>query len=114
MPAPEGFDFEKDGMIVSDSDIACYCRPEHGNHILIGSEDPECDPHDWVEDDTDYNRDFTDQWTLQAQRYGQRVPSLGIPGRTTKVRPPRGPTPSATALSPGQLELDQGRPNPPL
>jgi sarcosine oxidase subunit beta len=85
VPAPEGFDFERNGLIVSDSDIACYCRPEHGNHILIGSEDPACDPHVWVEDDTDYDRDFTEQWTLQAQRYGQRVPSLGVPGRARGV-----------------------------
>jgi len=85
VPAPNGFDFEAQGMIVSDSDIALYCRPEHGNHILIGSEDPECDPHDWVEDDMDYNRDFTDQWTTQAMRYGQRVPSLGIPRETRGV-----------------------------
>ncbi|MEQ9039648.1 MAG: FAD-dependent oxidoreductase [Silicimonas sp.] len=85
VPAPAGFDFERDGMIVSDSDIACYCRPEHGNHILIGSEDPECDPHRWVEADTGYDRDFTDQWTTQAMRYGQRVPSLGIPSRMRGV-----------------------------
>ena len=85
VPAPEGFDFETNGMIVSDSDIACYCRPEHGNHILIGSEDPECDSHHWVETDTGYDRDFTDQWTTQAMRYGQRVPSLGIPSRMRGV-----------------------------
>ncbi|CUH43095.1 NAD(P)/FAD-dependent oxidoreductase [Ruegeria atlantica] len=85
VPAPEGFDFENDGTIVSDSDIACYCRPEHGNHILIGSEDPECDPHQWCEDDVHYNHDFTDQWTTQAMRYAQRVPSLGIPSKTRGV-----------------------------
>ncbi|WP_282027601.1 NAD(P)/FAD-dependent oxidoreductase [Ruegeria faecimaris] len=85
VPAPEGFDFENDGTIVSDSDIACYCRPEHGNHILVGSEDPECDPHQWCEDDVTYNRDFTDQWTTQAMRYAQRVPSLGIPSKTRGV-----------------------------
>ncbi len=85
VPAPEGFDFETNGTIVSDSDIACYCRPEHGNNILVGSEDPPCDPHQWVDDDTDYNREFTDQWTLQAQRYGQRVPSLGIPQQAKGV-----------------------------
>lgn len=85
VPAPEGFDFETQGTIVSDSDIACYCRPEHGNHILIGSEDPECDPHQWCEDDMQYNRDFTDQWTTQAMRYAQRVPSLGIPSKTRGV-----------------------------
>ncbi len=85
VPAPEGFDFERQGTIVSDSDIACYCRPEHGNHILIGSEDPECDPHQWCEDDVHFNHDFTDQWTTQAMRYAQRVPSLGIPSRTRGV-----------------------------
>ncbi|WP_170585293.1 NAD(P)/FAD-dependent oxidoreductase [Ruegeria arenilitoris] len=85
VPAPDGFDFERQGTIVSDSDIACYCRPEHGNHILIGSEDPDCDPHQWCEDDVHYNHDFTDQWTTQAMRYAQRVPSLGIPSRTRGV-----------------------------
>ncbi len=85
VPSPEGFDFEANGMIVSDSDIALYCRPEHGNHILIGSEDPECDPHQWVDDDTEYNRDFTEQWKTQAMRYGQRVPSLGIPSQMRGV-----------------------------
>ncbi|GHF40186.1 hypothetical protein GCM10017056_09670 [Seohaeicola zhoushanensis] len=85
VPSPPGFDFETDGTIVSDSDIACYVRPEHGNHILIGSEDPDCDPHHWVEDDLHYNRDFTEQWTTQAMRYAQRVPTLGIPSRMRGV-----------------------------
>ena len=85
VPSPPGFDFEADGMIVSDSDIACYCRPEQGNHILIGSEDPPCDDHVWVEDDTAYDREFSEQWRVQALRYGQRVPSLGIPSRMRGV-----------------------------
>ena len=84
VPAPEGFDFYADGMIVSDSDIACYCRPEKGNFILIGSEDPECDPREWVDPDT-YDRDFSEQWTHQAYRYAQRVPSLGIPSHMRGV-----------------------------
>lgn len=85
VPAPAGFDFEGDGFVVSDSDIACYCRPEHGNHILVGSEDPPCDDHVWVEDDTAYDRDFTEQWRTQAMRYGQRVPTLGIPSQMKGV-----------------------------
>ncbi len=85
VPAPQGFDFEKLGTVISDSDIACYCRPEHGNHILVGSEDPPCDEHVWVDDDLDYNRDFTEQWQTQAMRYGQRVPTLGIPSRMRGV-----------------------------
>ena len=85
VPAPEGFDFDSLGMVVSDSDIACYIRPEHGNNILIGSEDPECDPHMWTENDRDYNGDFTEQWNNQVMRYGQRVPSLGIPSQARGV-----------------------------
>jgi len=85
IPSPPGFDFEANGTIVSDSDIACYIRPEQGNHILVGSEDPPCDPHQWTEDDKSYNTDFTDQWTTQARRFGQRVPSLGIPGTARGV-----------------------------
>ena len=84
VPSPEGFDFFSKAPVISDSDIACYCRPEHGNHILIGSEDPECDPKEWV-DDEEYNREFTDQWTLQAYRYAQRVPNLEIPSRLKGV-----------------------------
>ena len=84
VPSPPGFDFEKQGMVVSDSDIGCYIRPEHGSHILIGSEDPPCDEHDWV-DDEDFHREFTDQWTVQVHRYAQRVPSLGIPSKTRGV-----------------------------
>ncbi len=85
VPSPEGFDFEANGTIVSDSDIACYCRPEHGNNILVGSEDPECDDHQWVDDDRDYDDNFSDQWTTQAMRMAQRVPSLGIPGTSRGV-----------------------------
>jgi sarcosine oxidase subunit beta len=84
VPSPAGFDFEVQGLVVSDSDIGCYVRPEHGSHILIGSEDPACDEREWV-DDQDFNRDFTEQWTHQVHRYAQRVPSLGIPSRMRGV-----------------------------
>lgn len=84
VPAPEGFDFFNDGFIVSDSDISCYVRPEKGNFILIGSEDPPCDPREFVDPDT-YDRNFSDQWTHQAYRYAQRVPRLGIPSRMQGV-----------------------------
>ena len=84
MPSPKGFDFFHDGPVISDSDIACYCRPEKGNFILVGSEDPECDPREWVDPD-DYDTNFTEQWTTQAHRYAQRVPSIGIPNQTKGV-----------------------------
>jgi sarcosine oxidase subunit beta len=76
--APDGVDYSAFASVISDSDIAVYSRPEIGNNILIGSEDPECDEHVFVDPDN-YDKSFTDQWTLQAQRMGQRIPSLGIP-----------------------------------
>lgn len=84
VPSPKGFDFEKDGYVLSDSDIGCYSRPEIGNHILVGSEDPECDEKEWVDPD-DYNREFTEQWTAQVHRAAQRIPTLGIPGQAKGV-----------------------------
>ncbi len=78
VPAPPGFDFERDGLVTSDGDVGCYCRPELGNHILIGSEDPACDEREWVDPD-DFEHGFTDQWKAQVYRVAQRIPSLGIP-----------------------------------
>ena len=84
VPAPEGFDFETNGFVTSDGDIGCYCRPEVGNQILIGSEDPECDEREWVDPDN-YNREFTEQWKTQVYRVAQRIPTLGIPSRMKGV-----------------------------
>jgi glycine/D-amino acid oxidase-like deaminating enzyme len=49
LPAPSDVDYESIGCPSSDSDIGGYWRPEIGNNILSGSEDPECDPKEWVE-----------------------------------------------------------------
>ena len=84
VPSPEDFDFEHEGIVVSDSDISCYCRPESGNHILVGSEDPQCDPREVVDPD-DYSQAFSEQWTTQALRYAQRVPNLALPGKAQGV-----------------------------
>jgi sarcosine oxidase subunit beta len=84
VPSPPGFNAERDGLVTSDGDIACYTRPEIGNHILIGSEDPECEERVWVDPD-DYNKDFTDQWTSMVYRTAQRMPTLGIPSKMRGV-----------------------------
>ncbi|MCP5085734.1 MAG: FAD-binding oxidoreductase [Rhodobacteraceae bacterium] len=78
VPVPEGVDYASTALVWSDSDAAVYARPEVGNNILIGSEDPPCDSHQFVDPD-DYDQNFTDQWTVQAQRFAQRLPALGIP-----------------------------------
>ncbi len=80
VPSPEDVDWEKNGIITSDSDLGVYTRPETGNHFLIGSEEPECDPLDYVDPDN-YNMDFTDQNRTQAMREAMRVPDLPIPNK---------------------------------
>lgn len=84
VPAPPGVDYAARACVTSDSDAAVYTRPEIGNNILIGSEDPPCDEHRWVDPD-EYDRNFTDQWPTQVQRLAQRIPRLGIPSRMAGV-----------------------------
>ena len=78
VPSPDGFNFEKFGLIGSDADIGGYWRPEVGNHILFGSEEPECDPMEWVDPD-DYDTNLSEQARLQALRGAQRFPEMRVP-----------------------------------
>lgn len=84
VPAPKGFDFEKDGFLMGDGDVGCYARPEVGNHILIGSEDPDCDEMETVDPDN-YNQNLTDQWKTQVMREAQRIEGLPIPNQPKGV-----------------------------
>lgn len=77
--APMGMNYEKNGLILSDSDISTYARPEVGNNILIGSEDPLCDLKEWVDDPDNFNSNFSNQWKTMVMRLAQRLPNLGIP-----------------------------------
>ena len=74
---PKDFDYENNAFVISDSDIGCYSRPETGNHILIGSEDPECDERIFVDPDN-WDENFTDQWKTQLFRQAQRYPELPL------------------------------------
>jgi len=84
--SPEGFDFEKQGVMTSDTDSGIYFRPELGNRITIGSGDPPCDPKTWVENPDDFNREITEaQWQAQVFRLARRIPDLAIPNRASGV-----------------------------
>ena len=72
------------GTVFSDSDVSAYTRPEQGGHILIGSEDPECDERIWADPD-DFDRDFSTQWNTLVMRAGQRMPVLGVPNTARGV-----------------------------
>jgi len=80
LPPPDGLDFEKNGYLVGDDDLGTYFRPEVGNNVLLGSQDPDCDPQVWVDDPDDFDRQITeDQWRTQVFRLARRLPELGIP-----------------------------------
>jgi sarcosine oxidase, subunit beta len=84
--APEGFDAERNGAHVSDADSGIYFRPETGDNILVGSEDPVCDDREWVEDPDDFDRGVTQkQWERQVFRLARRLPTLGIPNQRRGV-----------------------------
>lgn len=86
VPSPEGVDFDTFGCHTSDGDAGIYMRPEVGNHILVGSEDPECDPKEWIDDPDQFNRDVTDeQFKAQVYRLARRIPELPIPNKKVGV-----------------------------
>jgi len=83
VPLPEGYN-SATACVTSDSDIGVYTRPEQGNNLLIGSEDPPVDKHEWVDPDN-YNQDFSEQWKVQVLRVCQRVPNLEVPNQARGV-----------------------------
>jgi len=82
VPSPPEFSYEERGLMVSDGDAGGYHRPEAGNMILVGSEDPACDTLEWVTDPDDFKREVTtEQWKAQVYRIAKRIPNLPIPGQ---------------------------------
>jgi sarcosine oxidase subunit beta len=78
--SPAGIDYGTTGCHVQDGDTGIYFRPEAGDNILIGSEDPSCDPQEWIDDPDVFNRDITpEQWEAQVLRLARRLPDLGVP-----------------------------------
>ncbi|MGH2594910.1 MAG: NAD(P)/FAD-dependent oxidoreductase [Actinomycetota bacterium] len=80
VPAPPGVDYEHEGFHTSDGDQGIYFRPEAGNNILIGSEDPACDPQVWLEEPDIFDREVTKaQYEAQVYRVARRIPGLEVP-----------------------------------
>ena len=80
VPAPPGVDYEHDGFHTSDGDQGIYFRPEAGNNILVGSEDPPCDPQVWVEEPDEFDRKVSrPQYEAQVYRVARRMPGVQVP-----------------------------------
>jgi hypothetical protein len=68
--------------------------PGSGQPVLIGSEDPECDPQEWVDPDEFYagkgghgrdNQLTEEQWKAQCYRLARRIPTLKVPNQPKGV-----------------------------
>jgi sarcosine oxidase subunit beta len=82
VPAPADVDYENGGFHTSDGDQGVYFRPESGNNILVGSEDPDCDPRVWVDDPDNYDRSVSkEQWEAQVYRVARRFRGVLIPNQ---------------------------------
>jgi glycine/D-amino acid oxidase-like deaminating enzyme len=86
VPAPDVVDYEHEGFHTSDGDQGIYFRPEAGNNILVGSEDPDCDPQVWVDEPDSFDRNVTkEQWDAQVYRVARRIPGVRIPNQPRGV-----------------------------
>lgn len=86
VPSPPNFNYEKKGHPVSDGDAGTYFRPELGNKIAVGTEDPECDPREYIEDpDSFVYQVSAEQFKRQVYRLARRVPDLPIPNEPQGV-----------------------------
>ncbi len=80
VPAPSDLDIERDGIHTADGDLGIYFRPNGGNTILVGSENPPCDLAEWVEDPDHFERGVSrDRWETQVYRLARRIPTLRVP-----------------------------------
>ena len=81
VPSPKGMNYQAIAPLISDGDIGCYSRPEVGNNVLIGSEDPDCDILEWIDDPDNFNKDLTSQARTQVLREAQRISGLQVPNQ---------------------------------
>jgi sarcosine oxidase subunit beta len=84
--APRNFALGSGGMVVNDSDLGTYFRPQPGGTLLLGGMEPECDPLHWVDDPHDFDDRVTlDTWEAQVLRVARRIPDAVVPLRPRGV-----------------------------
>ncbi|HEY1488131.1 MAG TPA: FAD-dependent oxidoreductase, partial [Micromonosporaceae bacterium] len=74
------------GVAVGDGDLGTYFRFAPGGQILVGSQEPDCDPLEWLDDPDDYEVSPTAPiFERQSLRLARRVPDVGVPNRPTGI-----------------------------
>jgi sarcosine oxidase subunit beta len=71
---------------VGDSDLGTYFRPEPGGGLLVGSQEPDCDPLQWLDDPDDYYpHPTTAVYEAQVTRLARRVRDLPVAPRPVGI-----------------------------
>jgi sarcosine oxidase, subunit beta len=70
------------GPTVGDSDLGAYFRFLPGGRLLVGSQEPECDPLEWLDDPRHLDdRASATIYERQSLRLARRFPSVQVPSR---------------------------------
>jgi sarcosine oxidase, subunit beta len=71
---------------VGDPDLGTYFRPEPGGGLLVGSQEPDCDPLQWLDDPDDYHPyPTTAVYEAQVTRLARRVRDLPVAPRPAGI-----------------------------
>jgi sarcosine oxidase, subunit beta len=72
------------GPTVGDGDLGTYFRFLPGGGVLVGSQEPECDPMEWLNDADDCDpRPTVAGFERQSLRLARRIPTISLPNRPT-------------------------------
>ncbi|MEU8923604.1 FAD-dependent oxidoreductase [Kitasatospora sp. NPDC048545] len=74
------------GPVVADLDLGTYLRPAPDGHLLVGGTEPDCDPHEWIDDPDEADpRPTAQRFRAQVTRAARRFPEIGVPNRPLGV-----------------------------
>lgn len=72
--------------LVADLDLGTYLRAAPGGHLLVGGTEPDCDPHEWIDDPDEADpRPTARRFRAQVTRAARRFPDLGVPNRPVGI-----------------------------
>jgi sarcosine oxidase subunit beta len=72
--------------MVADGDLGTYFRSQPGGGLLVGGQEPECDPLVWLDDPDNYDAAPTvPSYEAQVTRVARRLPDLAVPPRPSGI-----------------------------